>query len=205
MAIVVIGGQSRSLGKTSVVRGLIAALPSYHWTAFKITQFGHGRCSVNGKACDCATPDHRWAMSEEREACGTSDTSRFLQAGAKHAFWVRSQQGRLAEALPAIRRKLMDAENAIIESNRIVNFIHPDLYLTILDPGVEDFKSSARLLLDRADGVILHHRKQALWSGVSLKPVVGRPVFSIQPPPYLTDEIIAFVARHLEKAPHLPA
>ena len=57
MAIIVIGGQSRDVGKTSVVAGLIAALPSYHWTAFKITQFGHGRCSLDGKPCTCATDD----------------------------------------------------------------------------------------------------------------------------------------------------
>jgi hypothetical protein len=64
MAIVVIGGHSRNIGKTSVVAGLIAALPAYNWTAFKVTQFGHGRCSLNGKPCHCTTADHTWAISE---------------------------------------------------------------------------------------------------------------------------------------------
>ncbi|HEX4605395.1 MAG TPA: hypothetical protein VH724_15450, partial [Candidatus Angelobacter sp.] len=59
MALVVIGGHSRSVGKTSVVAGLIAALPEFNWTALKITQFGHGICSADGKPCDCATEgDH---------------------------------------------------------------------------------------------------------------------------------------------------
>jgi len=40
MAIVVVGGHSRSVGKTSVVAGLIAALREFNWTALKITQFG---------------------------------------------------------------------------------------------------------------------------------------------------------------------
>jgi molybdopterin-guanine dinucleotide biosynthesis protein len=48
MAIVVVGGHSRSVGKTSVVANLIARLPERHWTACKITQFGHGFCSANG-------------------------------------------------------------------------------------------------------------------------------------------------------------
>src|ERR1700684_426565 len=133
MAIVVIGGQSRSVGKTSVVAGLIAALRDHHWTAFKITQYGHGICSRDGAACDCATADHAWAISEERERAGASDTSRFLLAGAERAWWVRTEQGRLAEALPAIRRRLAEAENAIFESNSVVKFIQPDLYLTVLD------------------------------------------------------------------------
>ena len=64
MAIIVIGGHSRSVGKTSVVAGLISALPEFNWTAVKITQYGHGICSANGKACDCATADHSWAISE---------------------------------------------------------------------------------------------------------------------------------------------
>ena len=42
MAVVVVGGHSRSVGKTSVVASLIARLPERNWTACKITQFGHG-------------------------------------------------------------------------------------------------------------------------------------------------------------------
>src|SRR5207302_3641665 len=70
MAIVVIGGHSRSVGKTSVVAGLISALPEFNWTALKITQFGHGICSADGEACDCATSDHSWAISEEHDRSG---------------------------------------------------------------------------------------------------------------------------------------
>src|SRR5262249_41207466 len=91
MAIIVIGGQSRDVGKTSVVAGLISALPEYNWTAFKITQFGHGRCSLDGKPCTCATDDRCFAMTEEKDPASKSDTSRFLAAGAKRAFWVRTE------------------------------------------------------------------------------------------------------------------
>ena len=109
MALVVIGGHSRSVGKTSVVAGLISALREFDWTAVKITQYGHGICSANGEACDCATGDHSWAISEERDRSGESDTSRFLVAGAAHALWVRTEQGRLAEAMPALRKRLEGA------------------------------------------------------------------------------------------------
>ena len=156
MATVVIGGHSRSVGKTSVVAGLIAALPEFNWTAVKITQYGHGICSANGAACDCATGDHSWAISEERDRSGESDTSRFLVAGAAQALWVRTEQGRLAEAMPALRRRLESAHNVIMESNSVLKFMRPDLYLTVLDPSTEDFKNSAREFLDRAQAVILH-------------------------------------------------
>jgi len=194
MSLVVIGGHSRNVGKTSVVAGLIAALADYDWTAVKITQYGHGVCSANGEACDCATGDHSWAISEERNRSGESDTSRFLIAGASRVFWVRTEQGRLAEAMPSLRKHLENAHNVIIESNSVVKFLRPDLYLTILDPATSDFKTSAREFLDRADAVILHEDSGApAWDSVSLKPVADRPTFRITPPPYITSEIVEFV------------
>jgi hypothetical protein len=196
VAIVVIGGHSRSVGKTSVVAGLISALPEYDWTAVKITQYGHGVCSADGAPCDCATADHTWAISEEKDRGGESDTSRFLVAGAMRALWVRTEQGRLAEAMPALRRRLDGSRYVILESNSVLKFLRPDLYLTVLDPGTEDFKHSAREFLDRAGAVILHDGSTtggSAWQGVSLKPVAERPVFRIAPPPYVTPEIVAFV------------
>ncbi|MGA2744779.1 MAG: hypothetical protein ABSE44_08810 [Candidatus Sulfotelmatobacter sp.] len=198
MAIVVIGGHSRSVGKTSVVAGLIAALREFDWTAVKITQYGHGVCSANGEACDCATADHSWAISEERNRSGESDTSRFLVAGAVQALWARTEQGRLAEAMPALRRRLEGARNVIVESNSILKFLRPDLYLTVLDPSTSDFKNSAREFLDRASAVILHESSDgAAWQAVSLKPVVDRPIFCITPPNYVTPDIANFVREGL--------
>jgi hypothetical protein len=199
MALIVIGGHSRSVGKTSVVAGLIAALPEFHWTALKITQYGHGICSAKGQACDCATGDHSWAITEEKNRAADSDTSRFLAAGAARVWWVRTEQGRLAEAMPMVREKLAQAENVIVESNSILKFVRPDVYMTVLDPSTADFKNSAREFLDRATAVILHEPKarDTAWKNISLKPAADKPVFHITPPPYVTPEIVNFVREHL--------
>jgi len=198
MAIVVVGGHSRSVGKTSVVVGLIAALPEFHWTAMKVTQHGHGICSADGEPCECSIGTHEWAISEEQDRFGKSDSSRFLLAGASHSLWVRTQQGRLAEAMPAIRKHIEKAHNLIIESNSIVRFLRPNLYLTVLDPATADFKQSAREFLDLADAVILHDGQDVQsWKEVSLKPIANRPVFRIRPPRYVTPEIAEFVRRRL--------
>lgn len=201
MAIIIIGGHSRSVGKTSVVAGLISALRDMRWTALKITQYGHGICSADGAPCDCASDDHSWAVTEERDRSGESDTSRFLVAGAEKVFWVRTRQGMLAEAMPRIRQVIDGAENVIFESNSLMKFVRPDLYLTVLDTGNPDFKDSAREFLDRADAVLLHESEQApQWSGVSLKPVARKPTFHISPPPYVTHEIVDFVRERLVSA-----
>ena len=198
MALIVVGGHSRSVGKTSVAAGLIAALPEFGWTAVKITQYGHGICSANGELCDCATDDHSWAVSEERDRSGESDSSRFLVAGAKRSLWVRTRQGFLAEAMPRLREQLANAENAIIESNSIIRFLLPDLYITVLDPATADFKSSAQTFLDRADLILLHeHPSEAAWTNVSLKPVLDKPLIRIRPPHYVPPELVDFVRQRL--------
>lgn len=191
MAIVVVGGHSRSVGKTSVAAGLVAALRELHWTAVKITQYGHGICSADGEACDCATDDHSWAITEEHDRSGKSDTSRFLLAGARQALWVRTRQGLLAEAMPALRKRL--SGNVMIESNSVMKFLRPDVYLTVLDPANADFKPSALEFLDRADAVLLHESDELAWSGVSAKLIQGKPVFRIRATEYVTEEVVRFV------------
>jgi molybdopterin-guanine dinucleotide biosynthesis protein len=192
MALIVVGGQSRNLGKTSLVAGLISALPEYGWTAVKITQFGHGICSVNGKSCHCAVDEHRWAITEERDRSGKTDTSRFLAAGAAQSLWVRTKQGRLEEAMPKLREKLGAARSVIVESNSIMGFLRPDLYLTVLDPGKPDFKASALKFLELADAVVAH-------AGAGTGDFGGRPLFRITPPEYVTQQIVEWVKGRLER------
>ena len=194
MCIVVIGGHSRSVGKTSVVAELIAALPGMHWTALKITQYGHGICSANGKPCSCACDDHSWAITEENDRCGDSDSSRFLVAGAVRSWWVRTEQGRLADAMPRVRQIIADAENVIIESNSVLKFLDPDIYVTVIDPANADFKKSALQFLNRADAVVLHDGKKHT---AGLPITASKLTFRIQPPPYVTGEFVDFVRQRI--------
>ena len=202
MAVIVVGGQTRNIGKTSVVAGLIAALPEFHWTAFKITQYGHGFCTADGKPCQCQTADSCVSVSAERDAASGTDTARFLAAGAARSIWVRTRIGMLADAVPRIEQEIAGSENAILESNSILEFMKPDLYLSVLDPSVADFKSSAQRFLERADAV--------LWSATGLTTderlqeavLCNKPGFAIAAPEYVSDALVEFVrSRLLESVP----
>jgi hypothetical protein len=203
MATIVVGGHSRDVGKTSVVAGLIAAMPEREWLAVKITQFGHGICSESVEPCDCALQDeHVWSLDRETDRSGRSDTSRFLAAGAVQALWARTQQGRLAEAMPALREAMAEAKNVIIESNSVMRFLRPDLYLSVLDPETADFKESSREMLDRADAILIHTRPAAVrWERVSLKPVAGRPMFGISRDEYVPAALVEWVKERLDAKP----
>ena len=198
--IVVIGGHSRNVGKTSVVAGLIAALPEFSWTAFKITQYGHGFCTANGEPCDCQTDDHTLAVSEERpDGDPTTDSGRYLRAGAARSLWVRARTGMLAEAMPRVRKELARSANAILESNSVMQFLRPDLYLSVLDPLTADFKDSARLFLDRADALVTIDRGPLAphWKAVSPRLLEGKRVFRVEAPGYLSAELVGWVRGHL--------
>lgn len=199
MAIVVVGGHTRNIGKTSVVAGLIAALPEMHWTAVKITQFGHGVCSANGEPCDCETADHTIAISEERDSATGTDSSRYLAAGAVRSFWVRTRQGQLSEAMPRVRNLLAESGNVILESNSVLRFLRPDLSLSVLDPSIKDFKASAMRYLDRVDALIVPEGAEfgEGWEGVSRRMIESKRRFCFRAPEYCSAELVAFVAERL--------
>ncbi len=178
--LIVVGGHTRSIGKTQLVCDVIRAFPRTEWIAGKITQYGYGVCAQNGENCDCAPADHVCALDWETRADTGTDSSRFLAAGAKRSFWLRTKQGYLAEGLPLLRQALGDLANGawrvgngseseaegishsdltnaamIVESNSLLQFVKPSLYFAVIDPLKEDFKESAQLALDRAHAVVL--------------------------------------------------
>src|SRR6266550_816622 len=117
MSLVVVGGHSRNIGKTSVVAGLIEALPQYNWTAV----------------------------------------------------------GQLGNAAGVIREIVESSENSIVESNSVMQFWKPDLYIVVLDFETRDFKDSALRYLDRADCLVTVGNEKPEWSGVSRRLWESKP------------------------------
>jgi len=204
MSIVVVGGNTRNIGKTSVVAGLIAATQERHWTAIKITQFGHGVCSANGEPCDCETADHTIAISEERDRLSGTDSSRYLAAGAAKSFWVRTRQGQLHEAMPRVRDLIAKAENVIIESNSVLRFLQPDVSLSVLDLSVDDFKPSALRYLDRVDAIVMPEQAAPTSSPVPQRLLDAKPRFTTHPPIYCSPELVEFVEFYCDPKPVNP-
>jgi muconolactone delta-isomerase len=200
MAIVVIGGQSRNIGKTSVVCALISAMPERRWTAIKITQCKHD--ATTSEPCDCQFAGQPTAVSEEVDAATATDSSRYLAAGAVRSLWVRVGKGQLAEAMPRIRAEIATAENVVIESTSVLGFLTPDVYASVLNPQVADFKSSALCYLNRADAILVAGSavEQPGWSENAFRLIEGLPKFRIAPPDYSSIEFASFVAERLAKA-----
>jgi hypothetical protein len=201
--LVVVGGHSRDVGKTSVMTGLICALPQWDWTALKVTQYGHGMCSAKGDPCECAPEnpeqlEHPYVLTQEEMPANT-DTGRYLAAGAVRSFWLRTAQGQLGGAVPVIRKMIAACRNVLVESNSILEFFDPDLYLVVMDFSKEDFKPSSLRFLDRADAIIVVDSgiNLPMWENVSRGLWDQKPQFVVKAPYFVTMEIADFVRKRL--------
>jgi hypothetical protein len=210
--VIVVGGHTRSIGKTQLVCDVIAAFPEANWIAGKITQYGHGVCAQNGENCDCAPTEHVCALDWETRADTGTDSARFLAAGARRSFWLRTKQGFLAEGLPLLRTALQQAFSGatgkalplILESNSLLQFLKPTLYFAVVDPAKEDFKDSARAALDRADALVLRGSPGALpaaapaWTKLPSRLLREKPSVSQQEGQPLPEPLQVLVQRALE-------
>ena len=187
--LVVVGGHSRNIGKTSVMASIIRMTSRMQWAAVKITQFGHGKCASGGE-CECAGSRHPFSITEET-AASSKDSGRYLAAGAAKAYWLRTRQGNLGHGLPALKRILAANENVICESNSLLGFFTPDLYVMVLDGRIADMKDSARRYFDRADvfAVVEGSERAWPWEGIPERWMEGKPRFVVRPPDYENAEL----------------
>lgn len=208
-----IGGHTRSIGKTQLVCDVISAFPDTNWIAGKITQYGHGVCAQKGENCDCAPTEHVCALDWEIHPDSGTDSSRFLAAGARRSFWLRTKQGYLAEGLPLLRAALDQVRansygllpDVIVESNSLLQFLKPSLYFAVVDPSKEDFKESARAALDRADALVLRATSNAptvsppAWTKLPERLLREKPSVSQREGEPLPEPLRVLVQRMLER------
>jgi hypothetical protein len=184
MTTIVVGGHSRKVGKTSIAAGIIAAFPSCRWTAVKITSHRHAETPLS-------------AIYEETDRSGGSDTSRFLVAGAKRALWVRAGEEGLEPVIHQLLPMIRSDPFVIIESNRILQFIRPDLYILVLRYDVEGFKNSAREMIRQTDAIVAvnYCPSPPAWS---LEIPDGVPIFPASNLEMIPNDLIDFLSSRFQ-------
>lgn len=143
MAIVVVGGSGKDVGKTALVCAAIAALREMDWTAVKITGHDYGSDSADKIAGA--------VVREEERASEETDTGRYLLAGAKRALLAT----RVCDEVPVaeIWRAIGADRNVIFESNRVIDVLSPDVCVALV--GGDEMKASFERLLLGADAVVM--------------------------------------------------
>jgi hypothetical protein len=202
MKVVVVGGQARKVGKTSVIAGLIRGLNTLAWTAVKISHHGGDADSQDAQSTDDLPAHLEFLWSEEKDPKAVRDTSRFLAAGARRALWMRARGGRLAEALPGLLAALEGDEHVIVESNSILAFLKPAVFLLVMGESRRELKASARQFLPRADALVTlgPDLEASVGPGISLQILENKPVFTVSPVEWWNPALCRFVREQLASA-----
>lgn len=176
MAIVVVGGGGRGAGKTSLVCAMIRALPEFQWVAAKVTTHAH------------QMPQ---SIFEEKNPGQEKDTARYLAAGARGSFLLTLPPEQ--ESDTSLYESWMDRiaeRNIIFESNRIFNFIKPDLCIAVAG-GAED-KASLKTAIQNADAIVAGPDAQ-----IALDAKSTRPVFVLENISQLSPELADWIRDRL--------
>ncbi len=150
MALIVVGGQGKHVGKTTLVCEIIRHFVSAHWTAAKVTSHSH-----EPQECESVASGFGWTIWEQSASDSPIDTARYLQAGAVRSLLVSAESESLASACAALKAEVSGNENAIVESTAAAELLAPDLFLLVVNPGSEEIKPSASEQLARAHALIV--------------------------------------------------
>jgi|GraSoiStandDraft_43_1057313.scaffolds.fasta_scaffold72038_2 hypothetical protein len=155
MALILVGGQTKNIGKTTLICNIIAAFRQFPWTAVKITAHLH-----QPEGCELLSQGLGWSIWEQHQMEGRTDTGRFLNAGAERALLVRAEHQYLDEPCTILEQQF-SALNWIVESSSATTCLHADLSLLIVDPTQTDFKDSAQKQLATADVLVVRGTMEA--------------------------------------------
>ena len=172
MKVVTVSGTCSEVGKTGLVCELLARLPG--WAAVKVTR-GHYRscgrdpdtCCVSGLLGD----EPRVFGDRADTAVAGKDTQRYWTAGAADVRWVVGARGQEDEGLARALRELAGHPGVLVEGNRIVERLSPDLAILVARPGQKEIKPSARRIVGRMDALFVPEGDGASDPGA----LVGQP------------------------------
>ena len=130
MATIVVSGGSKNVGKTSLICGLLRALPEFAWVAVKITGHDHGKAEV---------------LFEEKAAGQGTDTARFVAAGAQRVFLMTAEGAELGTGLRALESMVGPGTDLIFESNRVLDWVDPTVHLAMGEATTQQKPSFVRI------------------------------------------------------------
>lgn len=169
MAVIVVCGGGKDVGKTALVCGLMAGLPEFGWTAVKVTSHSYGKAE---------------AVWEETEAGPGTDTGRYLAAGARRALLVSAGDDELGAVVGRLLAECGPGTDWIFESNRVLGHVRADACLAVDAGPLVEQKASFRAVTAPIDA----------WVGVGDGPSTGEKVrFQLAALERVSAEMVAWV------------
>ena len=151
--IILIGGATRNVGKTTFSCAVIDNLSKkHHIIGLKIKTLYRGDDVFHGKDHNPLSGNYR--IIEEFEQNGKEDTMRMLKAGAKQVFRIKAKNEYLSEAFDDFFRQIPKNSFILCESNSLRKIVKPSVFLMIKHKYSIEIKPSAKELEHLADKII---------------------------------------------------
>jgi hypothetical protein len=148
LPVIVVGGQARNVGKTSLIASLVTRFAHLNWTAVKVTSHHH-----EPKDCVQIAGGRGWSAWKQLPSPQPSDTVRYLKAGATASLLLQTDDMALPEGASFLKGEFAN-EYLAIESTSIADYLQSDCFVMILAGTSTDMKHFEPEHLSRVDAFI---------------------------------------------------
>jgi molybdopterin-guanine dinucleotide biosynthesis protein len=143
-SMLLIGSTTKKAGKTTLACSIIQHFcKTKDITAVKITPIE-----------DAIISKDDFVLTEEKSITGSTDSSRFLKAGAKEAFWLKVKKTSLQKGLDALLKEIDINSLIVCESTSLRQIVEPGVFLMVTRKEHIEVKPSAKEILRLADRLI---------------------------------------------------
>ena len=160
MRLIAVGGQTKDIGKTTLICNIIATFPQFAWTAIKFSTHAHAPVNT-----ELVFESQGVSIRRQSRAGEDSDTARFLKAGAQHALFVQSKTANQRTACEILLKQLSSTSHVIVESTQAAEFLKPDLFLMLVG-STAAVKESYQKAMERADAFIREGNEEGYRSDI---------------------------------------
>ena len=149
---IMIGGNSRNSGKTTIACNCISKLSSTHEViGLKVTSVRPGEENMHGNHIENVTGN--FTIFEELSPESHKDTSKMLKAGAAHVYYIRVEENFIQQAVLHFLAKYINKQIIVCESRSLRGFITPGLFLMMMRLPQEGKVKNISDYLGKADEV----------------------------------------------------
>jgi len=152
--LLMIGGNSRNAGKTTLACRIISRLSQDHEViGLKVTSIRPGEDDLHGDHSEDGCSDYE--IIEEWNPSTQKDTSLMLQSGAIRVFYIRTTSGFLVKAVKEFFNLYVSSQPVICESRSLREYIVPGLFVMMMRlPAVGKAKDVSHFL-EKADKIFI--------------------------------------------------
>ncbi len=157
---ILIGGNSRHSGKTTLACKIISKLASVQEIiALKVSSIRPGESDFHGNHSKNDVTSG-YTIFEEVNLKSEKDTAKMLRAGAAHVYYIRVEDVFIEQAILHFLSKYINNQIVVCESRSLRDTINPGLFLMMMKLKGEERTKDVSAYLAQADKVLYFDENQ---------------------------------------------